>query len=637
LQRNNFWKIPLILFIALFLITGCSAISDFMQDDIRGPSWDTNLRLPLIPTHEIKMVDLLNENDNEFDDEDIFSFEFELDKVDFGFDEIEVDDIDFGSIKTNLPPIKVDLGEVFNEEINLIIPETVQEVTLEESLNLSDSFSSIIIEEGSLEILLSTDPQDNELEFDIEIILLDNGTEISKGESNFQNGEAIVEITLDGEELPSNIDLEFNITDATKGYDGTLNYSLIMDTIKIEKVEDLEQEINISETITVNLDADEFDEHITKIVLEEGSLNLSPEFDFSDWNIDFSIENLSLDSQLLPQIGPGSFSLEGVVFDLEKDLEVKVDFRVQGNGISFDSTQDVGFMVSLTDFLWEKIKVSNLPTDVDEIVIEEEIIETGLEELKDWLEGIGLAEEAITLILNIENESEFKISSDLSFILLYNHEGTEEESEIKADDFTINPRETSEIRFTSGAIPSMPHSIKIPESSLSLSLPEGADEITISRSDYFSMLGSADFKLKFLVQPGGIKNDVATGELELETEDRDILDGWIQKVLIDFQNTNNLPLYLDITVFFSNDENNIFDPENLNWTIGLPETGSTENYLIEVSKEDVEIFKEPAWYGIRVEFLKDIEEEKEITFKYGDSFTTRANLDVEVRINPHED
>jgi len=185
--------------------------------------------------------------------------------------------------------------------------------------------------------------------------------------------------------------------------------------------------------------------------------------------------------------------------------------------------------------------------------------------------------------------------------------------------------------------PACPIPLRFPNQTLEIAIPEGEDDITITRADYFSMVGDADFKLKFLVQPGGVENDVATGKLELDTDDQDVLDGWIQNVLIDFYNANDLPLYLDITVFFSNDEENIFDQDNPNWTIGLPETGTAENYLVEISKDDLETFKEPAWYGIRVEILKDITEPQEIIFKYGDSFSTKANLDVEIRVNPHED
>ncbi len=636
--KCSFWKIPLLLFIALFLIAGCSAINDFMQEEMRGPSWDTNVRLPLIPTQEIKLVDILNENDQEYDDEDIFSFEFELDKMDFGLDEIELEDIDYDPIETTMPEIKIDFGEVFNGTIDPFGLAENTDITLDEKVppvDLSDNFTTITIRQGTLDLFLAIDPEDNDLEFDIEIILFDNGQELAQGSSQFSDGTAHVEIDLAGTDLPNEIDLEFRITNPNQDYNGQLNYSVKMDSITIEKVTGLD-EIDVEESLTLNLLADEFDENIKEIVMEEGKLILAPNIPDA-WNIDFSIEKIYINDQELSPVSEGVFSIEGVVFNLEDSLEVKIDFRAAGTDVTYDTTETVDFNISLADLLWKEITVSGLLTDMEDFTIDEEIFATGLDELEEWLEGIGLAEEAITLILQVDNQTDFVLSSDLSLILLYTHEGTEEESVIEADDFNVDPREAKEIRFLSGEIPSMPHSIKIPESTLEIAIPEGEDDITITRADYFSMVGDADFKLKFLVQPGGVENDVATGKLELDTDDQDVLDGWIQNVLIDFYNANDLPLYLDITVFFSNDEENIFDQDNPNWTIGLPETGTAENYLVEISKDDLETFKEPAWYGIRVEILKDITEPQEIIFKYGDSFSTKANLDVEIRVNPHED
>lgn len=634
MQKSSYWKIPLILLIGLFLASGCSSITDFMQEDMRGPSWDTNLRLPLIPTHEIKLVDILNENEEEFDDEDIFSFEFELDKMDFGLDDIEIEDIVFDPIETTLPEIEVDLGRVFSGELDPFVLVEGQDITLDAdipTLDLSEEFSSLTIAQGTLDFDLEVhDPEDEALEFDIEIILLDDNDEIARGEAVFKNGEAQVSIDLAGETLPSEIDVEFEIKNPSKDYTGKLTYSAEMDGIKVEKVTDLNQTIDILGSLTITLDSGEFDDNIKKIVMEEGFLNISPSIP-GDWNITFSIEQVTIDGQELP----GGVSLEEIEFDLDDDIEVAIDYRVEGSDISYDTNEEVGFSASLTDLLWKEITVVDLLDDMEDFIIEEEIIETGLDELEEWLEGIGLAEEAITLVLQVENETGFEITSDLALILLYTHNDTEGESKIETADFNIGPRETKDVLFTSEEIPSMPHSIKIPRSSLEFSVP--GNEVTISRADFVSAAGKADFKLKFLVQPGGIINDVATGELELDTDDQDVLSGWIQNILIDFHNTNNLPLYLDITVFFSNDEDNIFDEDNPNWTIGLPETGTSENYLVEVSPEDVEIFQEPAWYGIRVEILKDVEEATEIIFKYGDSFSTRANLDVEVRVNPHED
>jgi len=638
LLKCSCWKIPLVLFISLFLIAGCSAINDFMQEEMRGPSWDTNVRLPLIPTQEIKLVDILNENDQDYDDEDIFSFEFELDKMDFGLDEIELEDIDYAPIETNLPEIEIDFGQVFSGKIDPFGLVENEDIPLDDEvppIDLSDEFTTLTIGQGTLDFFLEIDPEDNALEFGIKIILFDNDREIARGSSQFSDEAAHVEINLAGTELPNEIDLEFRITEPNKDYTGQLDYSVVMDAITIEKVTGL-NEIDVQESLALNLIADEFEENIKEILMEEGDLILTPNIP-AEWNIDFSIEKIYINDQELTPVSEGVFSLEEVVFNLEDDLEVKIDFRAAGTDVTYDTTETVGFDISLTDLLWKEITVSGLLTDMEDFTIDEEIFATELDELEEWLEGIGLAEEAITLILQVENQTEFGLSSDLSLVLLYTHDGTEGESVIEADDFTVDPREAKEILFLSGEIPSMPHSIKIPESSLEIAIPEGEDDITISRADYFSMVGDADFKLKFLVQPGGVENDVATGKLELDADDQDILDGWIQNVLIDFYNTNNLPLYLDITVFFSNDEENIFDQDNPNWTIGLPETGTGENYLVEISKDDVEIFQKPAWYGIRVEILKDITEPREITFKYGDSFSTKANLDVEIRVNPHED
>ncbi len=318
----------------------------------------------------------------------------------------------------------------------------------------------------------------------------------------------------------------------------------------------------------------------------------------------------------------------------EFDLELWLETAVLGSGsISFDAT--VG------DLDWAEVAIDINNSDFD-LTIPGDVIETGLDEIGEMLQGTTIHSDAIEFNLTVSNPTNTDLNINLPAVALDSAGNILASSNISflieggARDKQVSILGLGEL------INKFPHSIRFTETNLFADV----NEVIVYNNFDFTIAMDIKVSAILSISPGGTTFRLDSEVVDLSSELGNFAGSWIREAALQFDVTNHFPLGLQATVFMSNEADPYNDANGYSTQFLLPETltdddgkvlsEASESREIRIDSEFLRILQEPFYLGIEIDILNTQAGDKTAAFYLDDWVKISLWGEIGIRINPQD-